>query len=207
MKSFPLVMCVIFLVPLAGAWQSVAEFEAEAAGRLANGQRFVESAFTNRLHEALDASNTALRVDALLVMSVAHYQQFLDSMNGNLLDLGRANLAEAIRTTAAEPHSWQYLASRLLSAGAYAAIGDFNRSLCITTNYLGAAERRNETARTNALSEALLKYYELPSSDISEAYRVVAGMSAARLGLEAMATNFAQQVSARHRETIYEFIK
>ena len=151
--------------------------------------------------------NTILRVDALLVLSVVHYQQFLDSMDGNLLDLGRANLAEATRTTAAESNSWQYLTSRLLYAGAYAAIDDFNRSLCITTNYLGVAERRNETSRTNALSEALLRYYELPPSDISEAYRVIAGMSAARLGLETMATNFARRVSARHRKIIHEFIK
>ena len=53
----------------------------------------------------------------------------------------------------------------------------------------------------------ILDKYDMTGGGVSEAMKIMAGMSAACLGMGNVASNYANQVSAPHRNTIFEFIK
>ena len=207
MRRLAIISLVVVSSMSSMAWENVLELEAAAVRALTPPVSILEASFTNEVSSALQSTNRIMRVDAELLQSIINYQRFLDTVEGQMLDNEFLCLSNVVSLTSGETNRWQFWTGRLLLASTYAAGNHFDVSYQMSTNYIQMAEGYGCAGETNALSSAILTYYEMPGIEVDVALKVFAGMSAAGMGSGTVATNFANQVPAPYRNMILEFVK
>ena len=192
---------------VAKAWDSVGDMESEACMALTNVQYLASNAYADRLKAALSTTNEAMRVNAQLMLGVSHYQRFLETLEEGDMERYCEHMSNAVVQAVPTAADWRYWTARLLYAGSFAARDDFSKSYAILTNCLDSMDALCCVSPANALDVALLSYYELRNISIKEAFKVMAGMSAAELGMGSAATNYANQISPPYRDLVLEFVR
>lgn len=202
MKSI-VALVALLLATRGGAWTSYPEFENSVIQALDHPQMLLDSSFTNQLAESSTSSNADLRIGSLIVRGICARQDFLSNANAASLDLEMNLISNAVEETMVMTSCWQFATARLLYAGTYTSRDEFGRSYLILTNGLASMN----SAETNALQSAILRRFDLAGLSLPMAYRVLAGMSAAGLGLRVKAFEFAEQLPSKYSEMIHEFIE
>lgn len=204
-RMFAMFAIVLLLRGL--AWTTYPEFENSAIQALENPQMLTDSVFTNQLAEASMSSNAELRVGALMLRGICARQDFLSNANAASLDLEMNLISNAVEDAQVMTNRWQFAVARLLYAGTYTSRNDFGRSYLILTNGLATMSADTGSIETNALQTAILQRFDLVGLTVPMAYKVLAGMSAAGLGLKNKASEFAEQLPFRYSEMIHKFME
>ena len=204
MKSI-FALVALLLATRGGAWTSYPEFENSVIQALDHPQMLLDSGFTNQLAESSTSSNVDLRIGSLMVRGICARQDFLSNANAASLDLEMNLISNAVEETMVMTSCWQFATARLLYAGTYTSRDEFGRSYLILTNGLASMGGTMNSAETNALQSAILRRFDLAGLSLPMAYKVLAGMSAAGLGLRDKAFEFAEQLPSKYSEMIHEF--
>ena len=202
---------VLFLTSMAAycacAWNSIAEMETDICVALTNDSYLLSAPFTNQLNEALGAASVEMRCEAHMLLAINAYHNFLKTIDESWLQRERINASNAVVDIGLHADKWQYWSARFIYAGAFASIDDYMASYSIITNVLKELSIHPYTNNTASVESRIIEKFEMSDIDITTAFKVLAGMSAAELGLEGTATNYANQVPVPYRNMIFDFIK
>ena len=205
--TFTLLLCMAMLAHCVGAWNTVAEMENEVCMALTNDAILLSATFTNNLHAAANSPFEEMRSEAHLLLAINAYQNFLNTMDEGWLHHEMLNTSNAVVAIGSHTDKWQYWMARFLHAGAFASLNDYMSSYATATNALNGLTASSYTNALSTVETCIMRKFEMTGIDISAAFKVFAGMSAAELGLGESATNYANQVPVPYRNTILEFIK
>ena len=201
-----LALCVFALSGATYAWDTIGEMEAEICVALTNDNHLLSQEFTNKLNVALSSASCEMRCEAYMLLSMNAYQNFLETADDSWLGIEMYNASNAVAVAGTSPDTWRYWTSRFLYAGAYASADEYVVSLSVASNAVSQLASIPYTNGQVLVERAILAKHDMPDVGICEAMKIMAGMSAASLGMGGVATNFASQVSQQYRDIIYEFI-
>ncbi len=205
-KSLMVCLGVICSTTVYG-WNTVSELENEASLALVSSENLLDAAFVSNINRSVQSTNLLMKLDAEIIRSIIHYQQFLDSADGQAIDGQLQCISNVVNWTDTMTNSWQFWTGRLLLASVYAVDNNFTLAYDVCTNNLCAMQIFGGVPETNVLNTAILKYYEMPDLEVGMAFKVFAGMAAAGAGMGNAATNYANQVGNPYRSMIFDFIR
>ena len=200
LAAFLVVKCVV-------AWDTICEMESDVCVALTNDDFLVSAAFTNQLNSATNAVSVEMKSEAHLLLSINAYQNFLNTADDGWLCREMLNASNAVDSISAHSNKWQYWMARFTYASAQISEQRFFDSYSTLTNALEEILRVGYTNANSDVERAMLRKYEMPDLNITDAMKVFAGMTAAELGMGNVATNYANQVAAPYHNMILEFIR
>ena len=192
-KSLMVCLGVICSTTVYG-WNTVSELENEASLALVSSENLLDAAFVSNINRSVQSTNLLMKLDAEIIRSIIHYQQFLDSADGQAIDGQLQCISNVVNWTDTMFSIFQFVQERMHQHH------DTTNNLCAMQIFGGVPE-------TNVLNTAILKYYEMPDLEVGMAFKVFAGMAAAGAGMGNAATNYANQVGNPYRSMIFDFIR
>lgn len=202
MKVCALVLSMVFILQKANAEISTEEFEGLSIVAMTNNEVLCSGTFSNQILSALATTDLNLRVDGCLMRGIRARHMFLETAESVCLQEERAAVSNAVVLTDDLSDNWRKWVSRLMYAGCYASEDSFAKSYAMLTNGLMRMTAEGFTGSTNRLSGAILRKFEMGDVSILTAYKVMAGMSAAELGLRTDAQAYASQVPTKFADLI-----
>ena len=198
----------VFIAAMHGyAWDTLSEMESESCAALTNEQILVSAEFTNKLHAAFNSQDLCMRMDAGILLAICSHQMFLRTSEESDLVRVLHNASNAVVCASNNTDKWQYWMSKLVFAGSIGMNGNRPMSYCMLTNSICERAQINYTNQETVLERAILDYYEFFGADIFSAYKILAGVNAADLGLYDAATNYASQVPPIHAAQLIEHLE
>ena len=189
------------------AWSSIEEMESEVCVALTNDEHIVSQTFTNQLGLATSSASDEMRAEAYMLLSISAYQNFLDTADALWLDHEMSNASNAVVEIGANNNRWQYWMARFTYASAFASELNFTNAYSIATNTLAEISASGYTNESSMVESAILEKFEMPDLHVEDAMKIMAGMSAAELGMGIAATNYANQLASPYRDIILDFIR
>lgn len=207
MRRRLLVLMGAILANYAYAWDSCEEMESDMCIALTNDNYLVSETFTNQLITATCFPVDEIRAEAYIMLSISSYQNFLFTADALWLEHEMSNASNAVVAIGSNSDVWQYWMARFTYASAHASELSFTNVYSIATNTLAEIALCGYTNGNSSLEAAILQKFEMPNLSIEDAMKVMAGMSAAELGMTTAATNFANQLAIPYRNIILDFIR
>ena len=198
-----LILMLFTMANHALAWNSLAEMDVDVCRALTNNVFLMSESFTNQLNAACNSGSD----EAYMILSIHAYENFLHTADSDWLRLEMFNASNSVEAIGMHANKWQFWMSRFLLAGACCSVPNYERAYAITTNSIHLLVSSGFTNHASMVEHAILRKYEMDGLDVADAMRVMAGMSAAELGMGDVATNFANQVSTPYRNIIFDFVR
>ena len=170
------------------------EFERVSIVALTNSAQLCSSVFSNIVEVAIESTNEDLKVDGYLMKGVKARHKFFETAEAVCLLEEYIAVSNAVEIADDFTNNWRKWSSRLMLAGCYASGGSFHRSYGVLTNGLSRMSTEGFSGTSNELATALLMKFEMSGVSIPIAYKIMAGMSAAEMGLQTEARRCASQV-------------
>ena len=205
--KYVLILILFTMSNHAFAWDTLAEMDVDVCVALTNNAFLMSASFTNKLNMACNSGSDELRSEAYMLLSIHAYENFLNTADSNWLRPEMFNASNSVEAIGMHTNKWQFWMSRFLLAGACCSAPNYERAYALTTNSIHLLVSSGYTNRASMVEHAILRKYEMDGLEVADAMRVMAGMSAAELGMGDMATNFANQVSTPYRNIIFDFVR
>ena len=183
------------------------EFESAAYTALTNKEFLLGTLFSNKLDVAESSSALNVRVDSALMKGVRARQMFFESADSEFLDTEMAFLSNAVSLTSFMTNNWRKYIASLMYAGCHATVNSFDYSYGIITNTMAVADDEGFNGTTNQMCMRILSKFQMTGLSVNSALNLMAGMSAAELGMGNVATNYANQLPATYRNMIFDFMR
>ena len=190
-----------------GAWNSIMEMENDICVALTNDNILLSTPFTNQLHLATGSPSEEMKSEAHMLLAINAYQNFLITVDQSWLCRELSHASNAVAAIGTHADKWQYWMARFLHASAFISTNDYVASYAILTNALDGMAAYPHTNLASLVEGRIMDKFEMPGANMSMAFKVFAGMSAAELGMGGVATNYANQVPLPYRNTILEFVR
>ena len=174
---------------------------------MTNNTFLMSEAFTNQLNAASRLGSDAMKSEAYMLLSIHAYENFKRSVDDAWQRKELLYASNAVEVIGMHTNKWQFWMSRFLLAGACCSASNYERAFNVSTNTIHLLTLSGYTNFPTAVEGAILQKFEMGGLEVAEALRVMAGMSAAELGLGNAATNLAHQVPMPYRNTILNFIR
>ena len=202
-----LILTLFTMANHALAWNSLAEMDVDVCRALTNNVFLMSESFTNQLNAACNSGSDEMKSEAYMLLSIHAYENFLHTADSDWLRPEMFNASNSVEAINMHTNKWQFWMSRFLLAGACCSVSNYEMAYALTTNSIQLLASSGYTNHASMVEHAILRKYEMDGLEVADAMRVMAGMSAAELGMGDMATNFANQVSTPYRNIIFDFVR
>lgn len=202
-----LVLMLFAMANHAFAWDTIAGMDVDVCRALTNNAFLMSASFTNQLSVACNSGSDEMKSEAYMLLSIHAYENFLHTADSGWLRTEMFNASNSVEVIGVHTNKWQFWMSRFLLAGACCSVSNYERAFAVATNSIHLLVVSGYTNQTAMVECAILKKFEMDGLGVADAMRVMAGMSAAELGIGDVATNFANQVSTPYRNIIFDFAR
>lgn len=196
------------LAVAAFAWTSEQEFIVAATNAIANKDMIIGEAFGEELTSFSNSStNEWLSRTISIVDAYRNLCIFENTASESNLVVSMNISSNITGLTASTPNDWHFWAGRLLFAGALSLSANELAAYSTLTNALlfgGSANANN--AGTNAVMRSLIDVFEMEDLSGDQAFRALAGVSAAISGHSTAATNIVSDLPQKYRGMVEDIL-
>lgn len=190
------------------AWTGEQEFIVAATNAIANKDIVVGAAFGEELISFSNSSTNEWLSRTISIVDAYRNLCIFENTASESNLVASMNISSNITSsTASTPNDWHFWAGRLLFAGAISLSADESSAYSTLTNALlfgGSANADN--AGTNAVMRSLIDAFEMEDLSGDQAFRALAGVSAAISGHSTAATNIVSDLPQKYRGMVEDIL-